>query len=77
MINLGQKVLPTKVIQNFEQALEFVEQNGFPVIIRSAFTMGGAGGGICKNYSELQEVVERGINASPIKQCLIEKSIIG
>ena len=59
------------------EALEVVEQFGFPVIIRPSFTLGGVGGGIAYNIEEFRELSERGIVLSPVREILIEESLIG
>ena len=77
MNELGQPVPDSDIIHNLEEAYTFVERVGYPVIVRPAFTMGGTGGGICSNEKELIEIVTSGIKNSPVKQCLLEKSIAG
>ena len=54
-----------------------VEETGYPAIIRPSFTLGGTGGGIVYNPEEFEEIVRRGLAASPIQEVLIEESIIG
>ncbi|MBF1992708.1 carbamoyl-phosphate synthase large subunit [Staphylococcus schleiferi] len=65
------------IVNTLEQAIEFKNKVGYPLIVRPAFTMGGTGGGICHNDEELHEVVSNGLKYSPATQCLIEKSIAG
>ncbi|MBM7624799.1 carbamoyl-phosphate synthase large subunit [Sporohalobacter salinus] len=77
MKEIGQPVAESKIIDTLVEAKEFVSEVGFPVIIRPAYTMGGAGGGIADNNQELENIVSRGLNNSPISQVLIEKSIAG
>lgn len=77
MISLGNPVIENDVIHTVEEALEFADRAGFPLIIRPAFTMGGSGGGICHNREELIEIVSNGLHLSPVNQCLIEVSIAG
>lgn len=77
MNELGQPVPDSEIIHSLEEAYAFVEQIGYPVIVRPAFTMGGTGGGICSNEKELIEIVTSGIKNSPVGQCLLEKSIAG
>ena len=60
-----------------EEALSVVAQFGFPVIIRPSFTLGGVGGGIAYNIEEFREISERGIELSPVREILIEESLIG
>lgn len=77
MRELEQPVPESAIITSVEEALAFAEEIGYPVIVRPAYTLGGTGGGICANVSELKETVSSGIRYSPIGQCLIEKSIAG
>lgn len=59
------------------EALEALEEIGLPAIIRPSFTMGGTGGGIAYNRAELLDIVERGLDASPTTEVLIEESVLG
>ncbi|WP_079508373.1 carbamoyl-phosphate synthase large subunit [Mesobacillus jeotgali] len=77
MNELGQPVPDSDIIHSLDEAYAFVEEIGYPVIVRPAFTMGGTGGGICSNEKELIEIVTSGIKNSPVGQCLLEKSIAG
>ena len=77
MNDLNVPVPESDIVNTVEQAFEFKEQVGYPLIVRPAFTMGGTGGGICHNDAELKEVVSNGLHYSPATQCLIEKSIAG
>ncbi len=61
----------------WEEAKKIVEETGYPAIIRPAYTLGGTGGGIAYNPEEFEEIVERGLTASPVSQVLIEESILG
>ena len=61
----------------WEDARPLVEQTGYPAIIRPSFTLGGTGGGIAYNPEEFEEIVRRGLAASPIQEVLIEESILG
>ena len=74
---INQPCIPSKVVETLEDALEFVKEIGYPVIIRPAFTMGGTGGGICSNEDELREIASNGLRLSPITQILVEKCISG
>jgi len=60
-----------------DEARSIVEETGYPAIIRPAYTLGGTGGGIAYNPEEFEEIVERGLDASPVSQVLIEESILG
>ncbi|MEB7450066.1 carbamoyl-phosphate synthase large subunit [Staphylococcus chromogenes] len=77
MNELNVPVPESDIVNTLEQAFQFKEEVGYPLIVRPAFTMGGSGGGICYNDDELKEVVSNGLKYSPATQCLIEKSIAG
>ncbi len=64
-------------IKTLAQALEALEDIGLPAIIRPSFTLGGTGGGIAYNKEEFIDIVERGIDASPTNEVLIEESVLG
>ena len=74
---IGQPVIPSDIATTPERALEIAREIGFPVIIRPAFTLGGAGGGVAYNEEELMPIVNNGILLSPINQILVEKYIYG
>ncbi|TCJ06048.1 carbamoyl-phosphate synthase large subunit [Cytobacillus praedii] len=77
MNELGEPVPESEIIHTLEEAYEFVNKIGYPVIVRPAFTLGGTGGGICRDEAELNEFVASGLKNSPVTQCLLEKSIAG
>ncbi|OMP68542.1 carbamoyl-phosphate synthase large subunit [Domibacillus epiphyticus] len=77
MNDLNEPVPESEIIHTLEEAYGFVEQIGYPVIVRPAYTLGGTGGGICANEEELIETVTNGLKQSPVTQCLLEKSIAG
>ncbi|RWR14067.1 carbamoyl-phosphate synthase large subunit [Siminovitchia fortis] len=77
MNELNEPVPESAIVHTLEEAVNFVEEIGFPVIVRPAYTLGGTGGGICKNSEELDSIVSSGLKNSPVNQCLIEKSIAG
>ncbi|WP_338469881.1 carbamoyl-phosphate synthase large subunit [Niallia sp. XMNu-256] len=77
MNELNEPVPESEIIHNLDEAYAFVEEVGYPVIVRPAFTLGGTGGGICNNEEELIEIVASGLKYSPVTQCLLEKSIAG
>lgn len=77
MNELNEPVPESEIIHSLEEAEKFVSHIGFPVIVRPAYTLGGTGGGICSNETELKEIVENGLKLSPVHQCLLEKSIAG
>lgn len=77
MRELEQPVPESTIVTSVQEAVDFADEIGYPIIVRPAYTLGGTGGGICYNEEELREVVTNGIRYSPIGQCLIEKSIAG
>ncbi|QED47476.1 carbamoyl-phosphate synthase large subunit [Cytobacillus dafuensis] len=77
MNELGEPVPESDIIHSLEEAYDFVNKIGYPVIVRPAFTLGGTGGGICNDEEELIEIVTSGLKHSPVTQCLLEKSIAG
>ncbi|MBQ4049740.1 MAG: carbamoyl-phosphate synthase large subunit [Clostridia bacterium] len=77
MLSINQPCVPSKVVNDTESALEFAASIGYPVIVRPAFTLGGAGGGIAEDEAKLREIADGGLALSPIHQILIEKSIYG
>ena len=77
MNELNEPVPDSTIVHTLEEAEKFVNEIGYPVIVRPAFTMGGTGGGICYNDNDLKEIVPNGLNYSPVHQCLLEKSIAG
>ena len=64
-------------IYNWDQAKRLINNISFPVIIRPSFTLGGTGGSVAYNFDEFQNLVEKGLAASPISEVLIEESLIG
>lgn len=77
MRELEQPVPESTIVNSVQEAVDFANEIGYPIIVRPAYTLGGTGGGICDNEEELLETVASGIRYSPIGQCLIEKSIAG
>ena len=77
MGRIGLEVPRSGFARTLEEAHAAVEKTGLPAIIRPSFTMGGTGGGIAYNMEEFEEVVERGLDLSPMHEILIEESIIG
>ncbi|MDF2963537.1 MAG: large subunit of carbamoyl phosphate synthase [Paenibacillus sp.] len=77
MRELEQPVPESVIVTTVQEAVDFANEIGYPIIVRPAYTLGGTGGGICANEEELLETVASGIRYSPIGQCLIEKSIAG
>ncbi|WP_164669075.1 carbamoyl-phosphate synthase large subunit [Virgibacillus doumboii] len=77
MQELNEPVPDSQIVNSVEAAMDFAKKIGFPVIVRPAYTLGGTGGGMCYNESELREIARNGLALSPVNQCLIEKNIAG
>jgi carbamoyl-phosphate synthase large subunit len=77
MLKIGLDLPKSLTVRTLEEGLGFAEGNGYPVIIRPAFTLGGTGGGIAYNRQEFEEILSKGIDLSPIHQCLVEESALG
>jgi carbamoyl-phosphate synthase large subunit len=77
MEKIGLACPRASVAHSMEEALQVQAMIGFPTIIRPSFTMGGSGGGIAYNIQEFVEICERGLEASPTRELLIEESLIG
>ena len=77
MEKIGEPVIPSKVVETVEDAVDFAKVIHYPVIVRPAFTLGGTGGGIANNEEELIDIATNGLRLSPITQILVEKCISG
>ena len=77
MTAIGEPTIPSEIANDVSHALEIAEKIGYPVIVRPAFTLGGAGGGVADNPEQLREIARTGLDMSPITQVLIEKCIAG
>ena len=77
MTKIGLDSPKSMIAHSLEEAIQVQALIGYPAILRPSFTMGGAGGGIAYNKEEFVEIVERGLDASPTKEVLIEESVIG
>ncbi|MGM9614806.1 MAG: carbamoyl-phosphate synthase large subunit, partial [Oscillospiraceae bacterium] len=77
MNSLGIEMARSKVSYSVEEALEIADELGYPVVLRPAYTMGGAGGGLVYNREELKTVCARGLQASLVGQVLVEESVLG
>ncbi|WP_270814289.1 carbamoyl-phosphate synthase large subunit [Hungatella effluvii] len=77
MNELGIEMARSEVAYSVDEALKIADQLGYPVVLRPAYTMGGAGGGLVYNRDELQTVCARGLQASLVGQVLVEESILG
>ena len=74
---IGLEVVDGDLAHSMEEAMEVLERIGFPVIIRPSFTLGGSGGGIAYNTEEYTAICNRGLDASPTGELLIEECILG
>ncbi len=78
MARIGVPVCPSGIAKSLVEARAVGKEIGtYPLIVRPAFTMGGAGGGIAYNQEEFEEIAQSGIDASPVDQILVEKSLLG
>ncbi len=77
MDEIGIEMARSQVAYSVEEALAIADELGYPVVLRPAYTMGGAGGGLVYNKEELQVVCARGLQASLVGQVLVEESILG
>src|SRR6187431_1141563 len=77
MIEMGNSVCTARTANSFLEVKEFAQEIGFPLVIRSSFTLGGSGGGIVFKKEELDEALNNGLTASPIHEVLVEKAVLG
>src|SRR5579875_1349682 len=77
MKKIGLDMPRSMLVNNIRDGLEFAGKLGFPVVIRPSFTLGGSGGGIAFNREELMEILSRGLDLSPVHECLLEESVLG
>lgn len=77
MLKIGEPVPASKIVKTIQDAIDFAYEIGFPVIVRPAYTLGGAGGGIAEDEEILVKITARGLKHSRIGQVLIEKSVAG
>ncbi len=77
MIELGIPVATAKTANSFLEGKEYAQQIGFPLVIRPSFTLGGTGGGFVHDKDELDEALNRGLQASPIHEVLVEQAVLG
>ena len=77
MKEIGVETPASGLARSIDEAMRIVKTTGFPAIIRPSFTMGGVGGGIAYNIEEFRELVDRGLEMSPVHELLIEESVIG
>jgi len=77
MRKIGLSTPQSQLVNNVDDGIAFANRIGYPVILRPSFTMGGSGGGIAYNREELYEILERGLDLSPVHEVLIEESVLG
>ena len=74
---IGLEVPASAVVTEIQEAIRLADQLGYPVVIRPSFTLGGTGGSIAYNHEEFADAIARALDASPVRQALIEESVIG
>jgi carbamoyl-phosphate synthase large subunit len=77
MRKIGLDMTQSQLVNNVEDGLEFGQRMGYPIILRPSFTMGGTGGGIAYNREDMVQILERGIDLSPVHEVLVEESVLG
>ena len=77
MNKIGLDMPKSQLVNTVSGGLDFAAKIGFPVVIRPSFTLGGSGGGIAYNREEITDILSRGIDLSPVSECLIEESVLG
>jgi carbamoyl-phosphate synthase large subunit len=77
MRKIGLDLPQSQLVNSIENGLAFAKRIGYPVILRPSFTMGGSGGGIAYNREDLEEILESGLDLSPVHEVLIEESVLG
>jgi len=77
MIQLGVPVATAKTANSYLEGKEYAQQIGFPLVIRPSFTLGGTGGGFVHGKEDLDEALNRGLQASPIHEVLVEQAVLG
>ncbi len=77
MREIGLETPRSQIARSLDEALAIAGEIGYPVVVRPSFTLGGSGGGIGYNREELEEIVARGLDASPTGEVLLEESVIG
>ncbi len=77
MQEINEPIPESVIVHSVQEAIDFANQIGYPLIVRPAYTLGGTGGGNCTDEEELLNIVNRGLKSSPIHQALIERSVAG
>ena len=77
MERIGEPCAPSLLVENVKDGVEFAKKIGYPVVLRPAYTLGGSGGGIAHNQTEIEEILENGLRLSRVGQVLVERCIAG
>ena len=77
LANMGEPVLPSDCVSTMEEARHALNELGLPLVVRPAYTLGGTGGGVAHTVDEFEAIVRRGLEASPVSQVLLERSLVG
>lgn len=77
MTEIGVPVAPSRIANSFLEGKEYAQEIGFPLVIRPSYTLGGTGGSFVHSKEELDEALQRGLEASPIHEVLVEKAVLG
>lgn len=77
MQEINEPIPESAIVHSVQEAVDFANEIGYPLIVRPAYTLGGTGGGNCTDEEELLTIVNRGLKSSPIHQALIERSVAG
>jgi carbamoyl-phosphate synthase large subunit len=77
MRKIGLDLPQSQLVNSVEKGLEFAKKIGYPAILRPSFTLGGTGGGIAYNREDLEDILEKGLDLSPVHEVLMEESVLG
>ena len=77
MKSIGLESPRSQLVNNVDDGLDFASKNGYPVVLRPSFTLGGSGGGIAYNREELEDILSGGLDLSPVHEVLVEESVLG
>ena len=77
MQEIHEPIPESSIVHTVEEAVSFANREGYPLVVRPAYTLGGTGGGFVHNEEELRHITDTGLKMSPVHQCLIEQSIAG
>ncbi|MEN2983553.1 MAG: carbamoyl-phosphate synthase (glutamine-hydrolyzing) large subunit [Dictyoglomaceae bacterium] len=77
MEEIGEPVLKSVIVHSLEEGINALDEIGFPLVIRPAYTLGGTGGGIVEKFEDFEKALLRSLSLSPVKQALLEKSVVG